>query len=271
MLLRYAAVLACVCPGISLLAADEKASGPPPEVVELFDAAESGKIQVTLIARSSKHASVQLHNPTAAPLVVCTPSVILAQPRAFFAGPDRFREDADEKKKREPQMMGLPFPQGPFNQQRQPPFDIFNRQNQGNQFPGGQFDGPNGFFSVPAGKTVRLKLTGVCLQYGRREPNTRVVYDIARFESQIDKPELRALLEGLGREKYGQTEAQIAAWHWTEGMTWRELASVNIRYMNGQERKRFTRAQIDRARRIAERLEAKVKERSNSAATLAKK
>lgn len=267
MFLRCALSFACVCAAADRLAASE-ATPAAARVVELFEAAQAGEIQVTLIARDSKRATVQLHNPTDAPLVVRTPSLILAQPRPMARGLNRFREDEDEKKKKEPQMIGMPFPQGPWNQQ-QPQVDMWGRQNQQNQFQQNPFNGPGGFFNVPAGKTVRLKLTAVCLQYGRRDPNPRVTYDIQRFENVIDKPELRKLLEGLGSGKYGQTEAQIAAWHWTEGMSWGELADVKIRYMNGQERPQFSRGEVQRARRIAERLEEKVRKETEGTGTLA--
>lgn len=267
MLLRCALCLICISAFAARVPAADTTQ-PAPRVVELFDAAKSGEIQVTLIARDAKHASVQLHNPTDAPLVVRTPSVILAQPRPIVPAIDRFRDDEDEKKEKQPQMIGMPFPQGPWGQ-RPPQVDMWGRQNQQNQFQRNPFDGPNGFFNVPAGKTVRLKLTAVCLQYGRRDPNPRVVYDIKRFEDVVDKPEVRKLLEGLGTGKYEQTEAQIAAWHWTEGMSWRELADVKIRYMNGQERRRFRRREVESARRIAERLEEKVRQIKEQSAKVA--
>lgn len=85
----------------------------------------------------------------------------------------------------------------------------------------------NGLFRIQAGKTRRLSVNCVCLEFGKPDPSPRMKYQMVRLEELNDAPEIRELCEQLGDQTTSQTVAQAAAWNLANGLSWEELRQLN--------------------------------------------
>ena len=83
-----------------------------------------------------------------------------------------------------------------------------------------------GLFSIPPGKTIKLPVTSVCLEYGKPEPNSRLNYVIMPVERYSTNPVFHELLPLFTKTRASQKVAQAAAWHLSSGLSWTELTSV---------------------------------------------
>jgi len=77
----------------------------------------------------------------------------------------------------------------------------------------GRGSGPDraGLFSIPPGKTIRLPVTSVCLEYGKPEPNSRLNYVIVPVERYSTNPVFHELLPLFTETRASQKAAQAAA------------------------------------------------------------
>ena len=84
-----------------------------------------------------------------------------------------------------------------------------------------------GYFFLPPGKTGRLPVTSVCLEYGRPTPNSGMTYQILSVEQFAgQKPVLRELIPLFVRSRIDQRTAQAAAWHVSNGLSWSQLTRL---------------------------------------------
>ncbi len=83
-------------------------------------------------------------------------------------------------------------------------------------------------FTVPAGKTVAVRATTVCLDHGLREPTPRMAYRLVALDTVEQDPRLAVILGGLATGHVSQKVAQAAAWHLASGLTWEKLAAEKI-------------------------------------------
>lgn len=79
---------------------------------------------------------------------------------------------------------------------------------------------------VPAGKTLQLPVTSVCLEYGKPEPNSKMPYLIIPVERYSRNPVLHELLPLFAKHRISQKTAQAAAWHVSNGLSWVDLSSI---------------------------------------------
>ena len=107
---------------------------------------------------------------------------------------------------------------------------------------------PGALFNVLPGKIVKQKLSCVCLEFGRPDPNPRLPYRLERLENVQPKPELRQVLVALNRGACSQRVAQLAAWHLANDMTWQQLAQLPRERMTGKPV--YSAAEVDQARRL---------------------
>ncbi len=197
---------------------------PKGELVEIFSGIEQGQIEVQLIARDSTRANLLVRNKTGKPLNVVLPQAfagvpVLAQFQDII-GDDRRVNDA-----RLPQMLGI----GP-GRNNWPGGGVMNVR-------GPNVRGPNvppGFwFNVAPEKVGKLKLTAVCLEYGKPDPRPRFKYQIKPIRSVADKPEVAELCAMLGRGEIGQRAAQLAVWHLNNELSWQKLANMRTKLAIG--------------------------------------
>lgn len=238
-----AALVGCNLLGLVYLKASEKPPDSPPfQEVELFAAIESGDIEVRLVPKDSKQATVVVTNKTPRPLSVRLPLAfagvpVLAQQAFAIGGGNNFINGGNN---------------GGINQaigggfQQQMPFG----QGQGNGNPFG--NQPNGIFNVEPEKSRKLKVPVVCLEHGKKDPHVGVKYQIVPLDSYSQQPEVREVCRLLGGGDVDQPAAQAAVWHLANAKSWSELTEMlAAKHLNGRSEPLFTAKQILIAKRIA--------------------
>jgi len=223
---------------------------PVATTVEFFSAIKAGDLDARFIPRDSKRATVWVENKTGKPLSVQIPAGFAGVPVAaqMFGGPGGGFPPIGGPPGGSPQAVGAPgnnFPGAAF-----PPLG-----GPGGG-PGGVPGGLVGFFSVPAGKTIKVKVPCVCLEHGKPDPKPRIPYKIVPLESVTTEPGVAGVLARLGEGKYSQRVAQAATWHLANGMTWEELDEKRIKRITGLQQRWFHPAEIRAAMRLVKSLPA---------------
>ena len=209
---------------------------PDAREVELFTAIDAGELEAKLVPRDARHGNLLVTNKTDEPLTVKLPR--------SFVGVHVLKQF-------------LPPPNQPnaFGIQNLSPTEP--SQALGIGF-GGSGLGPlapvlnnlGGLFSVPAEKTVQIRITSVCLQYGKPDPAPHMDYRIEPVEDFTRDAALQEFLYDFGTAykpgkivDYGAVQA--AAWRLSNRMSWEALRGIPGDSPGGGY---FTRAQIDAAR-----------------------
>lgn len=182
-------------------------------VVPLFEGMEQRQFDVKLVHRDEKSGQLFVTNTTDSVLTVEMPEA--------FVGVQVLHQ------------FQLP-PQGPASGQNQNSLNQLGQALGAGQMTGGGTNNqssslPNGFFSVPAGATVRLPVASVCLEYGRPTPSPRMEYRIVPVETVTSDPVLKGVLTQLAQGRISQKPAQAAAWNLANGKSRAELASMMAR------------------------------------------
>ena len=116
---------------------------------------------------------------------------------------------------------------------------------------GGMCMGGGGAFSIPPERSRTFRVPTVCLEYGKREPSSRMPYKLSRTETFSSDPKLAVVLESLGRGELSQKVAQAAAWHIANGLTWEKLAAEKIDHAGGiPDEPYFSQAELVAAHRV---------------------
>ena len=212
---------------------------PQPQVVDVFDGIKDGRIEVRWIAKDATKSRLLVTNKTDKPLAVQLPAAVaavpvLAQFRDFNRG--NFNQN------NVPQPVGG----GPDWNQRQPAQMNVRQpaQNRPNWFPGLQFN-------IAPEQVARLKLTTVCLEYGKPKPNARIQYTIKPIDEVADKPGVARICAMLAQGKLPQRVAQLAAWHLGNDMSWDALGDLKTRATFGQ-KARYPQQEIAAAKKAVE-------------------
>lgn len=215
--------------GSILPATAKEGTSPPaePAVLDLFAGIDDGKIEAIVVPRDSKRVTLQLKNNSELPVSIRLPEAFAAVPvQAQVAGGGLFGGGNG----------GIGFGQGAGNQAGG------QGGGQGLGMGGGQNGGQNGgfnaggrrrerggagpgIFSVPAGKVIKVKLTSVCLEYGKPEPSARNEYVVKPIETLCDKPEVVSILRSLSTGEVSQEVAQLAAWNVANEISFEQLAA----------------------------------------------
>jgi hypothetical protein len=119
---------------------------------------------------------------------------------------------------------------------------------------GGGMMGGGGFaMNVPAEKVMKIKVPGMCLQFGKPDPNPRVAYDLVPITAVTDKPEVAQICAMLGRGEISQNLAQACAWHLMDGLTWDQLAALpKVKHLNGTTEPWFSVEELHVAIRVTQ-------------------
>ena len=271
-ILQLTAVATCCAVSLALMGASRGAItkltlNPDAPVVDMFDGMEQGQFEVRLVAQSPHEGRIFITNKTDKPLTVAVPKGLVG----VHVLPQ----------------IGLNPGNNPIGNQ---PGGLNNGQNGqnglaqsvggnaapagNNAFPGGGpgFPGNNGqnglgFFSIPPEKTVQIALNSVCLNYGRREPNAALRYQLVRAETVTTDPVLLQLLEEYS-PRTNRDVQQAAAWHLTNGLTWEQIAQLTDQKVPGQPTPLFTPRQIQGARELVEQVKKHAADRPKKADTV---
>jgi hypothetical protein len=218
------------------VSADTPSASAEGKNVELFSAIEKGEIDVKVIPKDASQIRVMITNKTKEPLNVKLPKAIAAVPvlaqAAGGGGGSRSRGQSQQ------QSLGGGMGGG-----------------------GGGMAGGGGMFSIAPEKVGQLKATTVCLEYGKPEPRPASAYTLEPIEKYTNKQEVQELCQLVGSNKLNQRVAQLAAWHFANGMTWEQLAKIEYRYANGGGEPQFSSQEIQAAMQLSDMVDKVVKQK----------
>jgi len=208
----------------NLTAAEPKTKRFSGERVELFAALKADQVAVKLIPKNAEQATVIVKNKTKRPLSIKMPEAFVGMP-----------------------VLAQNFDNGGGN----------NGGGGGsNQSFGGGMGmmggmggmGMGGFFNVGPERVGKIKLATVCLEHGKEDPNPRVPYELKPIATFTKNAELIEVCRMLGNREIDQVSAQAAAWHLSDGLTWRQLAAkVKVKHLNGQQTMFFNARHLNKA------------------------
>jgi hypothetical protein len=230
---------------------------PEQETVELFAGIQQGQLEAKLIVASSPRCHLTVKNLTDRPLNVQFPAAFAGVP--VLAQQGLFDDNFGNMNQNAPQQVGGGFPQNNWmnnNNNNNMNNNFFNVPNNRRQNP---MPGP--LFNIAPEKVGKFKLQCVCLEHGKPSPGPRIPYEIKPIESVSKKPEVAVVCAMLGREVLGQKAAQAAAWHFANGLSWKELHVKQKSIAMGRiHEPYFTSRELAAAKKAAERAEKFVKE-----------
>ena len=246
----------------------KEASSNPAEsaaVVDLFDGMEEGKIEATVIPRDSKKVTLQLKNNSDKPVTIRLPEAFAAVPvqAQIGAGGGLFGGGNG----------GIGFGQGAGNQPggqgggAQGLGVNGGGRNAGGRNGGGGPFGGGAIFNVPAGKVIKVKLTSVCLEFGKPEPHARNEYVIQPIEALCDKPEVVSILRSMGNGEVSQEVAQLAAWNVANGTSFEQIASLKSKF--GLQQPVYSQSAISAAAELVKLVSADAKAEAREASASA--
>jgi len=217
----------------------------------LFEAMEAGQIEAKIVPRNAAEATVLIKNLTDKPLALRMPAAFASLPvlaQGFGGG-----------------MGGGGMGGG----------------GGGGQAGGGGMGGGGGgmggmggggAFRVAPEQLRKLKVTTVCLEHGKPDPNPKMEYRIAPLEEFTNDGRIHALCEVLGRGLVSQNVAQAVAWHVMDKMPWETLAAKNrkeSKYIGNV--RWFSPRELNLAMRVAAKVERINQQRESSGDRLATK
>ncbi len=226
------------------------AAEPPvgSDPLDFFKALEDKQIEATLIPRDAKEMVLQIKNLTDRPLTIQPPNGFVGVPVLAQFLPGGQNNNGNNRnggnKGQAPQTLG-----GNLN-------GIGQNGGRNGQGLNGRANGANAnpLFNIPPEKTLHFTVPCVCLEHGKPNPSPAYPYEIRPLESFTDKVEIREIVIGLSAGKYSQTVAQIATWHFSDNLSWDELAKLQIKHLNGAKSPEFTAQEIDRAKQVVAEL-----------------
>ena len=250
-LLLLASALLCL-PG---LAAD-RISAKPTKIdklnsLGLFSAMQAGQIEVQFIPKNSKQATILVRNNTKKPLTIQLPAVFAGVPVLHqFGGGGMMGGGMGGMGGGGMGGMGGGGMGGGQGMMGGGGMGGGMGGMGGGGMGGGGMGG--GMFNLAPEKVRKLRVTTVCLEHGKKEPNPRTKYVLIPIEMFPQKAEVLELGKMLSTGKLDQTAAQAAVWHYTDGMSWNQLArKVGVEHLNGTQEPYFQRHQLNTAIRLS--------------------
>tara|TARA_R110002111_G_scaffold258083_1_gene326786 strand:+ start:1414 stop:2274 length:861 start_codon:yes stop_codon:yes gene_type:complete len=216
---------------------------PDAPQVNLFEGIEQQTLAARVAPISAYNSSVFITNLTAQPLTVKLPQSVASVHILAQNGP------------------GNGFLQGLQNQPQQQTGK--SQAVGGNLTPVGNnqnFDF-KGLFTIPAEKTVRLRLQSVCLEHGKPSPSSLKTYELRPIESEVQDKALVLLLTKFDPRYDDWEMMQAIAWHLSSHMEWRELANEKKDRVIGGGVPLFSTAQLLAAKKIVEMAQVNVNRR----------
>jgi hypothetical protein len=221
-----------------------KVERPTGEIVGLFEGIESGDIEVKLFPKDSTEGTVTIKNKSGKPLTIAVPEALAGVPvAAQFGGGGMMGGGMGGGGMMGGGMGGMGGMQGMGG-------GMMGGGMMGGGMGGGGMmgGGGGGFFNVAPDKVLKTKVTAVCLDHGKKDPNPRVTYKLIPIEAYAKNAEVAELMKMLVRGEIDQHSAQAAAWHLQNGLSWEELArKVGAKHLNGSVEPYFTTDQLQLA------------------------
>jgi hypothetical protein len=231
---------ACAAESASATSASASASGVP----DLFEAEERQLVSLKYIPNDAKSAQIIVTNRTRRPLTLRLPAAFAGVPVLAQMGGMGGMGGGNQGGFAAGGIGGGPQTTGGGG-------GGLGGQGMNGMGGGGMGMGGGGAFSIPPERSRTFRVPTVCLEYGKREPSSRMPYKLARTETFSSDPKLAIVLESLGRGELPQKVAQAAAWHITNGLTWEKLAAEKIDHAGGiPDEPYFSQAELVAAHRV---------------------
>ncbi len=199
-----------------------------PQQIDLFDGMHSGDLQVRYVPKNDREAQIIVKNNTQRPLSVKLPDAFAGVPVLAQVGGGRSSSRSSSSS------------------------GSSGAQSSGGGG-GGSRGGGGGVFNVAPEAVSKVKVPIVCLEHGKDDPNDHIPYEIRPIESFTSDARVQELLKMLGNGEIDQRAAQAATWHFTNNMSWNDLAAKKLNHV-GRETY-FTKDQMQAAVAIAARSE----------------
>lgn len=210
--------------------------------VELFDGLDSKALHAELRPKNEFGGNVFIRNETDQPVTVVLPEAIVGVQVHPQFGPIGNGNGNNS---------GLANGPGQGAGPNQAVSGVVGQPSGVGNGPGiGNGPGQQGFFSIPAGATVRLPFESVCVEHGKAIPTPRNSYRLVRAEAFSDKPELKTICRAIAEGKTDRAALQAAAWHVASDMSWEELATKKFNRAAAADTPYFTPSQLRAARRL---------------------
>ena len=207
--------------------------------VELFDGLDRGIVTARVVTRDESQAAVFITNTTNVPQSVEIPAAVAAvQVLKQFPPLGQTglgQQNGQTGTGTAQDVAGQLFPSGA----QQGNFDVNNPLG-------------SGFFTIPPEKTVQIELRSVCLDHGKPTPTPRMSYELRRIEEQISDGVLRTLIETADFARTDRRAVQAAAWHLSDGLTWKDLRTKTVHRGAGIRVPYFNKRQLQTAEKLVE-------------------
>lgn len=207
---------------------------PDAPQVDLFEGIEKQQLGARVYPMSAYSSSVYISNLTTAPLTVKVPAAVSSVHILAQAGPGpgllQSVQGGQQTQVGDSQAVG-----GNLN-------PVGN--NQKIDF--------KGLFTIPPEKTVKLKLSSVCLEHGKPCPSSLKTYELRPIESQVQDKALVLVLQKYNPKSDDLEMVQAIAWHLSSHLGWQELASKKKDQIVGGGVPYFTPAQLIAAKKVVE-------------------
>ena len=116
-------------------------------------------------------------------------------------------------------------------------------------------------------KIAKIKVAAVCLEHGKKEPNSRITYEIHPLEKLQSSPGVLEVCSMLGNGVIDQRAAQAAAWHLANQMSWQQLAAKYVKRASGRREPYFNRLELIRGVQIVQEAKRRTELRKNYEST----
>jgi hypothetical protein len=207
------------------------------DTVEFFAAKKAGLIDVMFIPRNSKSANIMMKNRTKRKLNVRMPEAFAGVPILGQMGGGMGMGGGG---------MGMGGGGGGGQQQAMGGGGGgMGGGGMGGGGMGGGGGGMGGFQNIEPGRVRKVKVTTVCLEHGKKDPNPRTKYDIVPIENFTRNSQVIELCRMLGSGKLDQMSAQAATWHLTDNLSWQQLVQkIGATHLNGSSERYFHPNQV---------------------------
>jgi len=209
------------------------------DTVEFFAAKKAGLIDVMFIPRSSKSANIMMKNRTKRKLSIRMPEAFAGVPILGQMGGGGMGMGGGGMG------MGGGGMGGGGGQQGMGGGGGGGMGGGGGGGMGMGGGGMGGFQNIEPGRVRKVKVSTVCLEHGKKEPNPRIKYDIVPIENFTRNAQVIELCRMLGSGKLDQMSAQAAAWHLTDDLSWQQLVQkIGATHLNGTSERYFHPNQV---------------------------
>mgnify|MGYP003984171623 CR=1 FL=1 len=226
------------------------------DTVEFFAAKKAGLIDVMFIPRSSKSANIMMKNRTKRKLNIRMPEAFAGVPMLGQMGGMGGGGMG---------MGGGGMGMGGGGGQSQGMGGGGGGMGMGGGGMGMGGGGMGGFQNIEPGRVRKVKVTTVCLEHGKKDPNPRIKYDIVPIENFTRNAQVIELCRMIGSGKLDQMSAQAAAWHLTDKLSWQQLVQkIGATHLNGSSERYFHPNQVAMGMRYVQIAQQRAKLRSEA-------